>query len=198
MHTRELLCNFWKIQKFCEILPVGDWRLLAPNQVDFLAQCACGKARCKFEQPTSLRTCFEKSWTLKNINFLKSSPGRAEVQFFEETPCKPTSVCFTSLTVWLVPTGSACQTWGKLWKSSDLLLDPNTRFWTQLLGQCINPEVLYTFQHATTLGTSFDSSWTCIGHCISLRFHRDENWESEKKVISTCWKPVETPSLNSQ
>ena len=49
-----------------------------------------------------------------------------------------------------------------IWKTSDLLLDPNTRFWTQLLGQCINPEVLYTFQHATTLGTNFDSSWTCM------------------------------------
>ena len=67
VHTRAsgVLCNFWKIQKFFEILPVGDWRLLAPNQVDFLAQRACGKALCKFEQPTSLRTCFEKSWTLK-------------------------------------------------------------------------------------------------------------------------------------
>ena len=93
---------------------MGDWRLFALNQVDFLAQCACGKALCKFEQPTSLRTCFEKSWTLKNINFLKSSPRRAEVQILKETPYKPTSVCFTILTAWLVPTGSACQVWDQL------------------------------------------------------------------------------------
>ena len=39
------------------------------NQVNFLAQCTCGKALCKFEQPTSLRTCFEKSWTLKKHQF---------------------------------------------------------------------------------------------------------------------------------
>ena len=88
VHTRASgeLCDFWKNQKFCEILPVGDWRLLALNQVNFLAQCACGKALCKFEQPTSLRTCFEKSWTLKNINFLKSSPRRAEGQILEQGP----------------------------------------------------------------------------------------------------------------
>ena len=50
----------------------------------------------------------------KDINFLKSSPRRAEVQILEETPYKPTSVCFTILTAWLVPTGSACQVWGQL------------------------------------------------------------------------------------
>ena len=50
----------------------------------------------------------------KNINFLKSSPKRAEVQILEETPYKPTSVCFTILTAWLVPTGSACQVWDQL------------------------------------------------------------------------------------
>ena len=50
----------------------------------------------------------------KNINFLKSSPRRAEGQILEETPCKPTSVCFTILTAWLVPTSSACQVWGQL------------------------------------------------------------------------------------
>ena len=50
----------------------------------------------------------------KNINFLKSSPRQAEGQIFEETPCKPTSVCFTILTALLVPTGSACHVWGQL------------------------------------------------------------------------------------
>ena len=68
--------EFWKIQKFFEILPVSDWRRFALNQVDFLAQCACGKALCKFEQPTSPRTHFEKSRTLNNITFLKCSPRR--------------------------------------------------------------------------------------------------------------------------
>ena len=29
-------------------------------------------------------------------------------------PCKPTSVYFTFLTAWLVPTGSACRIWGQL------------------------------------------------------------------------------------
>ena len=42
----------------------------------------------------------------------------------------------------------------------DWILIP--RFWTHLLGQYINLEVLYTFQHTPTLGTSFDSSWTCM------------------------------------
>ena len=64
-----LWCDLWKIQKFFEILPVGDCRLFALNQIDFLAQCTCGKALCKFEQPTSLRTCFKKSWTLKKHQF---------------------------------------------------------------------------------------------------------------------------------
>ena len=286
---------------------MGDWRLLAPNQVDFLAQCACGKALCKFEQPTSLRTSFEKSWTLKNINFLKSSPRRAQGQIPEKTPCKPTTVYFTTLTAWSVPTDSVCQVWCQLvlyllrnwlkqtaqegaqedefyevlwdclntlfkewgqiaahyrnqctlivllprkrawalfavrqnlgwhvnnstswntvipnvctvlklhlvisaqisyysrvpqltwdcvvdfeanpaflalalasgvfffkwsWKTQKTSEKPLTcdwilipQFWTHLLGQCINPEVLYTFQHATTLETSFDSSWTCM------------------------------------
>ena len=49
-----------------------------------------------------------------------------------------------------------------IWKTSDFWLDPRTQFWTHLLGQCINPEVLYTLQHATTLETNFDSCWTCI------------------------------------
>ena len=285
---------------------MGDWRLFALNQVDFLAQCACGKALCKFERPTSLRTCFEKSWTLKNINFLKSSPRRAEGQILEETPCKHTSVCFTILTAWLVPTDSVCQVWCQLvlyllrnwlkqtaqegaqegefyevwwdclntlfkewdqiaahhrnqckfivllpkkrawalfavrqnlgwhvknstswntvipnvctvlklhlvisaqinyysrvpqftwdcvvdfevdpaflalalasgvffkwsWKTQKTSEKPLTcdwilipQFWTHFLGQCINPEVLYTFQHTATLGTYFDSSWTCM------------------------------------
>ena len=106
-----LWCDFWKIQKFFEILPVGDCRLFALNQIDFLAQCACGKALCKFEQPTSLSKNLGR-W--KNINFLKSSPRRAEGQILEETPCNSTSVCFTILTAWLVPIGSACQVWGQL------------------------------------------------------------------------------------
>ena len=93
---------------------MGDWRPFALNQVNFLAQCACGKALCKFQQPTSLRTCFEKSWTLKNINFLKFSPRRAEGQILEKTPCKPTTVYFTTLTAWLVPTDSVCQVWCQL------------------------------------------------------------------------------------
>ena len=105
---------FGKSKKFFEILPVGDWRLLAPNQVGFLAHRACGRALCKFEQPTSLRTCFEKSWTLRNINFLKSSPRRAEGQILEKTPWKPTTVYFTTLTAWLVPTDSVCQVWCQL------------------------------------------------------------------------------------
>ena len=117
VHTRasgELLCDFWKIQKFCEIFLWVTGDFLPPNQVNFRAQCACGKALCKFEQPTSLRTCFEKSWTLRNINFLKSSPRRAEGQILEETPCMHTSVCFTILTAWLVPTDSVCQVWCQL------------------------------------------------------------------------------------
>ena len=301
-----LWCEFWKIQKFFEILPLSDWRLFALNQVDFLAQCACGKALCKFDQPTSLRTSFEKSWTLKNINFLKSSPRRAEGQILEKTPCKPTTVYFTTLTAWLVPTDSVCQVWCQLvlyllrnwlkqtaqegaqegefyevwwdclntlfkewgqiaahyhnqckfivllpkkrawelfagcrnlswhvkntaywntvipnvctvlklhlvisaqisysslvpqltwdcvvnfeadpaflalalatwvflkriWKTQKISEKPLTcdwnlipQFWTHFLGQCINLEVLYTFQHATTPGTNFDSSWTGI------------------------------------
>ena len=81
-----LLCDFWKILKFSEILPVSNWRLFALNQDDFLAQCACGKALCKFEQPTSSRTCFEKSWTLSTINFLKCSPRRPRDQSRIEDP----------------------------------------------------------------------------------------------------------------
>ena len=72
-HTSLLsvVVRFLEIQKFFEILPVGDWRLFALNQVNFLAQCACGKALCKFEQPMSLTTCFEKSWTLKKHQFFQ-------------------------------------------------------------------------------------------------------------------------------
>ena len=50
----------------------------------------------------------------KIFNFLKSSPRRAKGQILEETPCNPTSVCFTILAAWLVPTGSAFQVWGQL------------------------------------------------------------------------------------
>ena len=81
-----LLCDFWKIQNFFEILPVSDRRLLALNQVDFLAQCACGKTLCKFEQPTSSGTCFEKSRTLNTIKILKCSPGRPRDQLRIEDP----------------------------------------------------------------------------------------------------------------
>ena len=59
---------------------MSDWVFAAPNQVDFLAQRACGKALCKFELPTSPRTHFENSWTLNNINFLNSSPRRPRGQ----------------------------------------------------------------------------------------------------------------------
>ena len=277
----------------------------------------------------------------KNINFLKSSPRRAEVQILEKTLCKPTTVYFTTLTAWLVPTDSVYQVWCHLllyllrnwlkqtaqegaqegefyevlWDCLNTLfkewgqiaahhrnqckfivLLPKKRAWAlfavcQNLGWHVknspnwntvisNVCTVLKFHLVTSAQISYYSrvpqlTWDCVvdfeadpailplalasgvffkwiwknpkniwktsdlwldpntpildsfsrsvhqsgsavylparynpwnyfwlfldvhGHCISLRFHRDENWESEKKVISTCWKPVETPSLNS-
>ena len=73
-----------------------------------------GKRGANLNSLRALERVLKNLGRWKNINFLKSSPRRAEGQILEETPCKPTSVCFTILTAWLVPTDNACQVWGQL------------------------------------------------------------------------------------
>ena len=81
----------------------------------------------------------------KNINFLKSSPRRAEVQILEKTPCKATTVYFTTLTAWLVPTDSVCQVW-----------------WCQLLLYLLRNWLKHTAQEGAQEGEFYEVLWDCL------------------------------------
>ena len=89
-------------------------------------------------------------------------------------------------------------TW--IWKTQKISEKPLTcdwilipRFWTHFLRQCINLEVLYTFQHATTPGTNFDSSWTCIFIVSVQGSTKTKTRKVGKKSIlrvGNLWKPL--------
>ena len=301
-----------------------------------------GKRCANLNRLRALERVLKNLGRWKNINFLKSSPRRAEVQILEKTPCKPTTVYFTTLTAWLVPTNSVYQVWCQLllyllrnwlkqtaqegaqegefyevlwdclntlfkewgqiaahyrnqckfivllekkrawalfavrqnlgwlvknstswnivipkvytvlklhlvisaqisyysrvpqhtwncvvdfeadpaflplalasgvffkwsWKTQKISGKPLTcdwilipLFWTHFLGQCINQEVLYTFQHATTLGTYFDASRTCIFIVFVRGLTETKTGKVRKKSflrVGNLWKPlVWTPS----
>ena len=101
----------------------------------------------------------------KNINFLKSSPRRAEVQILEETPCKHTSVCFTILTAWLVPTDSVCQVW------------------CQLLLYLLRNWLKQTAQEGAQEGEFYEVLWDCLNTLFKERGQIAAHYRCQCKLI---------------
>ena len=71
-----------------------------------------------------------------------------------------------------------------------------SQFWSHILGQCINLEVLYTYQHATTIGSSFDTFWTCISIVSVEGFTETKMVVFGVKDTFRCWEPVVNTSVN--
>ena len=87
-----------------------------------------------------------------------------------------------------------------IWKTSVLWLDPNTPILDSLFGSVHQSGSAVYFQHVTTLGTNFDSSWTCI-FIVSVQGSTKTKTRKVRKKsflhVGNLWKPLVWPPSSS-
>ena len=129
-----------------------------------------GKSCANLNCLRALERVLENLGRWQNINFLKSSPRRAEGQILEETPCKPTSVCFTLLTAWLVPTDSVCQVW------------------CQLVLYLLRNWLKQTAQEGAQEGEFYEVWWDCLNTLFKEWGQIAAHYRNQCKFIVLCRK----------